>query len=104
MNNSEFTRVVKEQLNKCESLLCSKGREYSLEKDRLIAFKRAAQLQNETPQAALCGMLAKHIISVYDMCLSDETFTLDRWDEKITDSINYFLLLSAVVRENERHT
>ena len=32
-------------------------------------------------------------------CASDEEFDLDKWDEKITDHINYLFLLAAVVRD-----
>ena len=102
MTNKDFTEVVNAQLKACASLLTAKGDEYSLEEDRLIAFKRAAALQNETPKQALCGMLAKHVISVYDMCMSDKDFTEERWKEKITDTINYLLILSAVIQE-EKH-
>ena len=34
-------------------------------------------------------MLAKHIVSVYDMCLAgSEHYGMDAWNEKITDSID----------------
>ena len=68
--------------------------------DRLIAFKAAAALQHTTPQRALAGMLAKHIVSLYDMCFAEETvYPMDTWDEKITDSLNYLFLLKAIVKE-----
>lgn len=102
MLDKDFEKVVLEQLDFSKNLLIFKGREYSLEEDRLIAFKRAAGLQNETPKQALCGMLAKHIISIYDMCESGKVFTTERWKEKITDSINYLILLRALIEE-ENH-
>lgn len=68
--------------------------------DRLGAFKSAAALQHTTPQRALAGMMAKHIISIYDMCFTDrKTFELAVWEEKITDSLNYLFLLKAVIKE-----
>ena len=99
MTNEKFEGIVVDQLNRCHDLLIIKGKEYSLEEDRLVAFKRAAALQGETVKQALCGMLAKHVVSVYDMCMSDEEFTEDRWNEKITDTINYLLILKATVKE-----
>ena len=72
--------------------------------DRLGAFKAAAALQHATPQRALAGMMAKHIISIYDMCFSDrKTFELAVWEEKITDSLNYLFLLKAVIKEELEH-
>ena len=67
---------------------------------QFIAFKAAAALQHTTPQRALAGMLAKHIVSLYDMCFAEETvYPMDTWDEKITDSLNYLFLLKAIVKE-----
>ena len=44
-------------------------------------------------------MLAKHLVSLSDMCTDGNDYTLERWAEKITDSINYLLILRAVVEE-----
>ena len=49
-------------------------------------------------------MMAKHIISIYDMCFTDQkTFELAVWEEKITDSLNYLFLLKAVIKEELEH-
>ena len=51
---------------------------------------------------ALAGMLAKHIVSLYDMCFADGmSFDAGTWDEKITDSLNYLFLLKAIVKEGQ---
>lgn len=50
-------------------------------------------------EAALMGMLSKHLISVSDMCTDDRVYPKEQWDEKITDSINYLLILRALVEE-----
>lgn len=45
-------------------------------------------------------MLAKHIVSLYDMCFDDgASYDISTWDEKITDSLNYLFLLKAIVKE-----
>ena len=65
-------------------------------------FKVAAEIQNCTPITALAGMMAKHTVSVYDLIKKQENgFVVPRemWDEKIGDSINYLILLSALVQE-----
>ena len=99
MITKDFNEVVQSQLDYCKQLLITKGQEYSLDEDRLLVFKRAAELQGESPKQALCGMMAKHIISIYDMCMSDQTFDDAKWTEKITDAMNYLLLLKAMVKE-----
>lgn len=100
MKSDIFNGVVKRQLETCEELLVSKGDEYTPHAiDRLAHFKKAAAIMNCSSKAALLGMLSKHLISVSDMCTSGDTYTLSRWSEKITDSINYLLLLRALVEE-----
>ena len=56
---------------------------------------------DSTPKAALFGMLAKHLVSVSDMCLDKEKYHKEVWSEKITDSINYLLILAAIVEEEQ---
>ena len=101
MTYQRFEEIVTQELDYCKTLLTSKGKEYSLTDDRLACFKKAAQLQGETTKQALCGMLAKHVVSVYDMCMADDNFSMERWTEKVTDSINYLLLLLAAVEEDK---
>lgn len=99
MTLEKFNESVVDQLTYCADLLTAKGKEYApdAEVDRLACFKVAAVLQNESPKEALCGMLAKHLVSVYEMCRSKETYSHEKWTEKITDSINYLLILKAMV-------
>jgi hypothetical protein len=101
MTYKNFEEIVNRQLDYCRSLLTSKGHEYSLTDDRLACFKKAASLQGETVKQALCGMLAKHVVSIYDMCMSGDKFPADKWTEKVTDSMNYLLLLMAAVEEED---
>ena len=99
MTNTDFDKVVDDQLNHCKSLLCSKGKEYDSDtKDRFHSFKVAAELQNETPFEALSGMMAKHTVSIYDLLRSGSS-NLTIWDEKITDHINYLLLLKGLLMD-----
>jgi len=99
MNSEKFNQVISEQMSRSEKLLMSKNSAYNPGGDKLRGFKTAADMQNQTSRAALAGMMAKHTISVFDMCYSDEIFPVDVWNEKITDHINYLLLLRAVVDE-----
>lgn len=97
MNNTEFTEIVEDQFRLCAELLLSKGEEYDSDSgDRFHSFKVAAKLQGETPLEALAGMMAKHTISVYDLIHSGCRNTA-LWNEKITDHINYLLLLKGMV-------
>ena len=70
--------------------------------DRLHNFKVAADLVGATDEQALAGMMAKHIVSIFDMCGSGKVYPIELWNEKIGDSINYMLLLKAIVLEEKK--
>lgn len=99
MDAQTFNTVIEAQLERSTSLLKAKNSAYNPNTDKLQGFKTAADLKRESTKAALAGMMAKHTVSVFDMCQSDEIFPIDVWNEKITDHINYLLLLRAVVEE-----
>ena len=99
MNHKEFNAIYKAQVAQCTETLVTKAIEYATE-DRLHNFKVAASLQGVTPKEALAGMLAKHIVSIYDMVGKDHV-PMPVWEEKIGDALNYLFLLKAVVIEEE---
>ena len=101
MLTKDFNKLVEIKLEKIKQVLVNKTAEYNLDTDRLSVFKQAGNLQNITPEKALLGMLTKHIISIYDMVNSGDLYTLEKWDEKCIDAINYLLLLLGL--EEERH-
>ena len=101
MLQEEFNNIVTNQMKKCWETLFNKGNEYSVQGDRLSHFKKAAAVMESTPKAALFGMLSKHLISLSDMCMDKRKHPKEVWSEKITDSINYLLILAAIVEEEQ---
>lgn len=104
MNNEMFNKVTEERIKMCVDVLCRKSKEYSTDSDKLHNFKVAAELQGCTPIRALGGMMCKHTVSIYDLINDFErgkNMSIDLWNEKIGDSINYLLLLNAMVIEHE---
>lgn len=105
MKLNTFNDIVREQVQLSEKLLTYKGKEYAAdatdtsEADRLAAFKKAAMLQGISPAQAAFGMLAKHLVSVSDMVAEPETYDINRWTEKLCDSINYLLIIKALAVE-----
>jgi len=97
MQTEEFNKVLDESLDKIKKVLVKKADEYATE-DRLHNFKVAGVFQGITPEAALLGMLSKHLVSVAK-CVREQETNLDLWDEKLIDSLNYFVLLRALVIE-----
>lgn len=102
MDSLLFNSIVENQADKSMHLLTSKNDHYNPGEDRLHNFKVAAALKGTTMRGALAGMMSKHTVSVYDMCNQDGPSPMEVWDEKITDHINYLLLLRAVVEQEAR--
>jgi hypothetical protein len=98
MDQSEFEKVLTQQIEQCEDILNNKAREYGTQ-DRLHNFRVAAALEDMTMRQALAGMMAKHTVSVYDMARSSQIYPTEIWEEKITDHLNYLFLLRAIVEE-----
>lgn len=98
MTPEHFEQVFDDQMIRCRSTLSVKADEYATS-DRLHNFKVAAKLQNTTERDALCGMMAKHIVSVFDLCRQEELASIPVWNEKIGDALNYLFLLRAVIEE-----
>ena len=101
MTSEEFKSIVDRQMITCDTVLFSKAKEYAKDDDRLHNFKVAAALMGDTPIKALAGMMRKHTVSIYDMCESGQDYPIELWDEKITDHINYLLLLKAAIMEGK---
>lgn len=100
MDGRTFNQVIDEQLQVCTNILVDKADEYASDVDRLHNFKVAAGLEGTTVRRALGGMMAKHTVSVYDLIRDGQDDTpMELWNEKITDHINYLLLLKALVAE-----
>lgn len=101
MTTKELEALFEEQVQRCREVLLIKGKEYTPdEADRFSSFKTAAGLQHTTQIQALLGMLAKHIVSLYDMSyVGTEKYDMAVWDEKITDAMNYLFILTAILKE-----
>ena len=103
MHDKEFNDLIAARLNYCLETLGTKAVEYATE-DRLHNFRTAAALQGVTMSQALAGMMAKHSVSIFDMCWDERVLPMHKWHEKITDHINYLLLLEAIITEEDRKT
>lgn len=101
MTTEYFENRVAKRVSLCLNTLLKKGKEYNTNTDdRLFAFKVAAVLEKVNPAEALGGMLAKHLVSIYDMLPHFDQFSPETWEEKIGDAINYLLILDALIYED----
>lgn len=106
MKETEFTDIVlNNRLFLIEKTLGAKAAEYSRNGDRLSNFKYAAELLRCTPEKALWAFATKHIVSIADFIGDLEAGKcpdLTQWNEKITDIVNYMILLEALIIERSR--
>ena len=100
-NRQYFDAILKSRLAKTEQILASKAKEYAGAKDLFHNFRVAGMLLGVTPEKALLGMMAKHIVSVVDMVNGSTAakVTPEMIDEKIGDSINYMILLEGMMKQ-----
>jgi hypothetical protein len=98
MITENFNIVVENRLRKTKDTLIAKADEYA-RGDRLSNFKQIAHLSGCTQEKALSGLVAKHIVAMYDF-INDLDKGVEqpycRWDEKIGDIITYMCLLDAM--------
>ena len=103
MKTEDFESLVKNVFKHCEGLLNgAKKDEYAGEEDRLRNFKTGASQRETIPEDYLLGVKAKHTASISDMVKDlkiGKDYPLALWREKITDEINYLVLLLAVLAE-----
>jgi hypothetical protein len=99
MNGKDFEKIFSIRVDMCKATLLRKSAEYSSESDKLHNFKVAAALQGCTPERALGGFLAKHVVSIFDLINSETPTPQEVWDEKLGDALNYLFLLDAIVQE-----
>ena len=102
MNPEVFNQLIEEQLNRCKKLLTVKNDEYAQKTDRLSNFRQPSSLLGMCPAEVAFCYDTKHIASIQKIVheISEGKFpTKELWEEKITDYLNYGLLMNACVME-----
>lgn len=110
MTSLEFKKVLEYRIHRIREVLDRKSGEYARNGDRLSNFKRAAGYLQCTPEYANLGANSKHLTSIADMVDDLDrgvSSSMELWEEKIGDAINYLILLEALVHErleSDSHT
>ncbi len=104
-NNEQFVRVVEDTRAKCNSVLVTKGKDYSGEDDRYREFKDTANRLGLTEFQVLATYLNKHINSVFRAIKDNPTSPVlqaEHISEKIIDIHNYLYFLSGLLDIKEQ--
>lgn len=100
MDGVQFKDLIGQVMESSHNKLMVKNQEYNTGEDPLRNFRVAATLQNTNAKRALTGVMSKHIVSIFDMAEAPTAYVEEIWDEKITDAINYLLMLRVLVWED----
>lgn len=102
MKSEWFDEVVEERIQTIRKSLLTKSKEYARDGERLHNFKAGGSILRTAPETALLGYMTKQFASIVDLVKDVESGAvapLGVWNEKIGDSINYLILLEALVIE-----
>lgn len=102
MTHEKFESFFQRLVRELHTTLGSKSADYSSKADKLYNFKAQARVLGVIPEVALRGNWSKHLQSILqgiEELEVDKLRVLQWWQEKIIDSINYQILLLALVSE-----
>jgi len=103
MKAKEFYELMIKQCEMCAGMLAGKAGLYAHGGDRLSNFKDGAGFNGEVPEKTAWGMVIKHIIALKDYIntLNNQKalYPKAEWIEKITDIINYMIIIRALLEE-----
>ena len=99
MDKLEFSLCLRDRMDLIRDVLDQKSYEYSGDDDRLHNFKAGSKLCGLTPKVYLLGLMAKHLQCVKELCYEHLPNEEELVEEKIGDSINYLILLEALMKE-----
>jgi hypothetical protein len=103
VKSEDFDKLVEERITKIRALLLKKRAEYAAGgRDRLSNFNRAPSMLEKTRETSLVGMWVKHIVSILDIVddFPGVVPSEEMLNEKISDAINYLILLEACFIED----
>jgi hypothetical protein len=108
MNPVKFRKLTKKKLKLCVNVLEGKRLEYSREVDRFFNFDWTAKFLGTTKPFACLAIASKHFASIAldirDIEIGRKVDTKRTRNRKITDAINYLLILEGILKEEEdRH-
>ena len=86
MTDNYMMMAIDRQIRHCENILADKFGDYGNHADPFWHFNRAAAL------------FSKHLTCIVEMAKDPGASVYLRWQEKLTDAINYLLILSSMIQ------
>jgi len=105
MTEEQFLEIYKRMKNNEESIMCTKGMEYTvgdLKTDRLANFYRIAKELDQDPKLVCYIYLKKHLDSIACYVKNGKEYTEEKIEGRINDARNYLILLNAIIQEQKK--
>lgn len=105
MNKETFNKYKDSILRKAAKVRTAKEEEYFSVSDVISNLRKMAKFRNKETPVMIMDVVAKQLVSISDMVdmefigVPADHATIEEWDEKFVDSINYLLKLYASIRE-----
>lgn len=108
MDKETFNKYYQNLLRKASAKRTEKEIEYFSTEDVLRSFRAIANFRGTTTPVTIMDLSARALVSISGMVnnrftldepLEDERPTLEQWDEKFIDALNYLIKLYASIRE-----
>jgi hypothetical protein len=99
MKQKQLEKLFNARIKHCANLLLSKGKEYSDGSDRLRNFYDGSVLLGINPKQYALSLVTKHIVALKDHIMQNKEMSDEFIDEKISDIINYAVLIEALNKE-----
>ena len=99
MNKDKLLKHIEHRINKCKEVLGYKNSEYASQQDVMSNFKNAANFLGVTPEKVAFSYMMKHFESIKSIVYDNKPVTKELYEEKVTDLINYLLLIDAMMMD-----
>ena len=104
MNIKDRQSIALARFKECEEVLLKKGKDYSGVEDALANFKENAERLGLTKYQVWAIYFNKHVDSILNSIKANPEspqVESEPLEERITDVINYAVILEALLREDE---
>ena len=92
---TKFQSFISRRLKRCIETLTMKRKEYTDEVNPFINFECGAKTIDEVPDRIMFYYMLKHFESFKDIVLNQKKVSRETWDEKVSDLMNYILIIDA---------
>jgi hypothetical protein len=94
---------MRQRIKSIRSVIKEKGKQYGSDRDRLYQLNKAAMLLGKTPKQVCLSYMSKHLTALMCWIEEDSDISIEQWEEKIGDSINYLIILETLVKKETKN-